>query len=212
MYSLRKYDLIEGNFVTEIVYVHSKIMIVDDLVAIIGSANINDRSMQGERDSEVAVIIEDLDMLEGKMNGVDVKVGTFAHSLRCDLFKEHLGLLHDNEDEFEIAIRDPLANSFIKGVRTRAEINTVTFVTVFGPRLFPQEGIEDFEALKRHKNIPLPRPDSETARRLLRNIKGNLVNYPCNFLVKELKASKLDNFGMFVNRGQPPEERQTFLV
>ena len=93
VYSLRKYDLIEGNFVTEIVYVHSKIMIVDDRVAIIGSANINDRSMQGERDSEVAVIIEDLDMLDGKMNGVDFKVGTFAHSLRCDLFKEHLGLL-----------------------------------------------------------------------------------------------------------------------
>ena len=212
VYSLRKYDLIEGNFVTEIIYVHSKIMIVDDRVAITGSANRNDRSMQGERDSEVAVIIEDLDMLDGKMNGVDFKVGTFAHSLRCDLFKEHLGLLDDNEDEFEIAIRDPLGNSFIKGVRARAEINTVTFLTVFGPGLFPQEGIEDFEVLKRYKDIPLPRPDSDTARRLLENIKGNLVNYPCTFLVKELKASKLDNFYMYVNAGQPPEERRTILV
>ena len=212
VYSLRKYDLIEGNFVTEIVYVHSKIMIVDDRVAIIGSANINDRSMQGERDSEVAVIIEDLDMLAGKMNGVDFKVGTFAHSLRCDLFKEHLGLLDDNEDEFEIAIRDPLANSFIKGVRARAEINTVTFLTVFGPGLFPREGIKDLEVLKRYKNIPLPRPDSHTARRLLKNIKGNLVNYPCTFLVKELKASTLDYGNMYVNRGQPPEKPRTILV
>lgn len=212
VYSLRKYDLIEENFVTEIVYVHSKIMIVDDRVAIIGSANINDRSMQGERDSEVAVIIEDLDMLDGKMNGVDFKVGTFAHSLRCDLFKEHLGLLDDNEDEFEIAIRDPLANSFIKGVRARAEINTVTFLTVFGPGLFPREGIKDLEVLKRYKNIPLPRPDSHTARRLLKNIKGNLVNYPCTFLVKELKASTLDYGNMYVNRGQPPEKPRTILV
>ncbi|CAH3154344.1 unnamed protein product, partial [Porites lobata] len=212
VYSLRKYDLIEGNFVTEIVYVHSKIMIVDDRVAIIGSANINDRSMQGERDSEVAVIIEDLDMLDGKMNGVDFKVGTFAHSLRCDLFKEHLGLLDDNEDEFEIAIRDPLANSFIKGVRERAEINTVNFLTVFGPGLFPREGIKDLEVLKRYKSIPLPRPDSHTARRLLKNIKGNLVNYPCTFLVKELKASTLDYGNMYVNRGQPPEKPRTILV
>lgn len=35
------------------VYVHSKIMIVDDRYALIGSANINDRSLLGSRDSEV---------------------------------------------------------------------------------------------------------------------------------------------------------------
>lgn len=35
------------------VYVHSKIMIVDDCTTIIGSANINDRSLLGSRDSEV---------------------------------------------------------------------------------------------------------------------------------------------------------------
>ena len=41
--------------VTEIVYVHSKLMIVDDRFVIIGSANINDRSLLGNRDSELAV-------------------------------------------------------------------------------------------------------------------------------------------------------------
>ena len=35
------------------VYVHSKIMIVDDCITLIGSANINDRSLLGSRDSEV---------------------------------------------------------------------------------------------------------------------------------------------------------------
>lgn len=44
---------------TEIVYVHSKIMIIDDSIALIGSANINDRSLKGTRDSELAVVIED---------------------------------------------------------------------------------------------------------------------------------------------------------
>ena len=42
--------------VTEIVYVHSKLMIVDDRATIIGSANINDRSQLGDRDSEVCMV------------------------------------------------------------------------------------------------------------------------------------------------------------
>lgn len=37
--------------VTEIIYIHSKLMIVDDKYVIIGSANINDRSLLGDRDS-----------------------------------------------------------------------------------------------------------------------------------------------------------------
>ncbi len=32
-------------------------MIVDDCVALIGSANINDRSLLGDRDSEIAILI-----------------------------------------------------------------------------------------------------------------------------------------------------------
>ena len=35
------------------IYVHSKLMIVDDSVVLCGSANINDRSQCGDRDSEV---------------------------------------------------------------------------------------------------------------------------------------------------------------
>eukprot|EP01006_Ploeotia_vitrea_P023229 TRINITY_DN55673_c0_g1_i1.p1 TRINITY_DN55673_c0_g1~~TRINITY_DN55673_c0_g1_i1.p1 ORF type:complete len:877 (+),score=117.73 TRINITY_DN55673_c0_g1_i1:151-2631(+) len=37
------------------IYVHSKMLIMDDEYIIIGSANINDRSMAGNRDSEIAV-------------------------------------------------------------------------------------------------------------------------------------------------------------
>jgi len=42
---------------SEMVYIHSKIMIVDDLYVIVGSANINDRSMLGSRDHEAAVVM-----------------------------------------------------------------------------------------------------------------------------------------------------------
>ncbi len=45
--------------VTEIIYVHSKLMIVDDRMCICGSANINDRSLQGSRDSEFCLVIND---------------------------------------------------------------------------------------------------------------------------------------------------------
>ena len=37
------------------IYVHSKVMIVDDRRALIGSCNINDRSLLGSRDSEVSL-------------------------------------------------------------------------------------------------------------------------------------------------------------
>ncbi len=40
-------------------------MIVDDRLAIIGSANINDRSQKGDRDSELAAVIRDTDMMDG---------------------------------------------------------------------------------------------------------------------------------------------------
>ena len=41
-------------------------MIVDDEIVIIGSANINDRSQAGDRDSELAVRIQDTAKVSGK--------------------------------------------------------------------------------------------------------------------------------------------------
>lgn len=37
------------------IYVHSKGMIIDDEYVIVGSANINQRSMEGTRDTEIAM-------------------------------------------------------------------------------------------------------------------------------------------------------------
>ncbi len=59
IFSLRTNGWIEEKPVTEIIYIHSKLMIVDDKIALIGSANINDRSLKGVRDTELAVVIED---------------------------------------------------------------------------------------------------------------------------------------------------------
>ena len=53
-------------------------MIVDDKTVIIGSANINDRSLIGRRDSEVAVLITDEAFEDGKMNGESFPCGSYA--------------------------------------------------------------------------------------------------------------------------------------
>ena len=100
VYGLRGWGKIgdQHQLVTEQVYIHAKIMIVDDRVAIIGSANINERSMRGNRDSEVAAIVRDTEQYEVMMAGKPFMVGKFAHTLRIRLQLEHLGV---NTDDFE---------------------------------------------------------------------------------------------------------------
>jgi len=74
-----------------------------------GSANINDRSQKGNGDSEIALVVEDEDMINSKMNGKPYQVSRFATTLRRRLYKglsllwllnfpliegiEHLGLI-----------------------------------------------------------------------------------------------------------------------
>ncbi|EXJ89749.1 phospholipase D [Capronia epimyces CBS 606.96] len=93
-YSLRQWGRIgpRKSLVTEQLYIHAKCMVVDDRVAIIGSANINERSMLGNRDSECASVVRDTDMVWSRMNGQPYQVGRFPHTLRMRLMREHLGL------------------------------------------------------------------------------------------------------------------------
>ncbi|KAL0485159.1 pldA [Acrasis kona] len=84
----------DEELVTEQIYVHSKIMIVDDLHVVIGSGNINDRSLAGDRDSEIGVLLTDtIYRGDARMNGMKYETcGVFASSLRKKLWREHLGL------------------------------------------------------------------------------------------------------------------------
>ncbi|GME80731.1 unnamed protein product [Ambrosiozyma monospora] len=93
-FSLRKWSYIGKSklLVTEQLYIHAKTMVVDDRIAIIGSANINERSMRGTRDSEICAIVRDKDMVDSTMDGKPYKVGKFAHTLRMRLMREHLGV------------------------------------------------------------------------------------------------------------------------
>lgn len=92
-YSLRQWGIMGNDaLVTEQLYIHAKAIVVDDRVALIGSANINERSMLGIRDSECAAIVRDTDMIWSTMAGKPYQVGRFAHTLRMRLMREHLGL------------------------------------------------------------------------------------------------------------------------
>ena len=143
VYGLRTHGILNGEFVTEIVYVHSKVMIVDDQITIMGSANINDRSMLGSRDSEIAVIVEDTDMIHSTMDGKPFQVGKFSHGLRCHLMKEHLGLLDGGK--WKGNVEDPLARDFIENISDTAHVNDIVFNRVFGGSITPKEDVKNYE-------------------------------------------------------------------
>lgn len=108
-YALRSWGQIgpDKTLVTEQLYIHAKIMVVDDRIAIIGSANINERSMLGSRDSEVAAIVRDTDLIPSRMAGKEYMVSRFAHEFRMRLMREHLGL-----DTHRYAIKgDPVSHN-----------------------------------------------------------------------------------------------------
>lgn len=116
-----------------------------------GSANLNDRSQCGDRDSEIAVIVEDQDKIPSQMNGEYYEAGRFAATLRRQLWKEHLGLINDtgiddvNEDmmplpvpqidytetEEDRLVMDPLSEETLNLWYDTARTNTEAFRAVF---------------------------------------------------------------------------------
>ena len=199
VYGLRTHDTLNSKLVTEIIYVHSKLMIVDDKVTIIGSANINDRSMLGSRDSEVAVIIEDTRLIEGRMNGQPFQVGEFSHGLRCHLIREHLGLLQGESYMLSsMKVEDPLAlqEDFWK----IAVENTIIYERVFGGRIIPSDHVLNYEDLKQRELIKgFADTDITEANEQLSEIHGSIVRYPTMFLKDVLTAPWLDVFGVYVD-------------
>ncbi|KAL3632948.1 Phospholipase D alpha 4 [Castilleja foliolosa] len=65
------------------VYVHSKLMIVDDAYLLIGSANVNQRSMDGQRDTEIAIGCYQTRNDENETNVKDIR------AFRMSLWYEH---------------------------------------------------------------------------------------------------------------------------
>jgi phospholipase D1/2 len=81
------------NWIQEELYIHAKLLIVDDRIVICGSSNLNDRSQEGHHDSELSIVMEDTDKIQSSMDGKPFEAGRHAATLRRYLWREHLGLL-----------------------------------------------------------------------------------------------------------------------
>ncbi|KAJ6837733.1 uncharacterized protein M6B38_323420 [Iris pallida] len=74
------------------IYVHSKGMIVDDEYVIVGSANINQRSLEGTRDTEIAMGAYQAEHTWGRKNSYPRGQ---IYGYRMSLWAEHTGTLED---------------------------------------------------------------------------------------------------------------------
>lgn len=199
-YSLRNYDELNGRLITELIYVHSKLLIVDDRVTIIGSANINDRSMMGYRDSEVAVIIDDQEFELQSMNGKPYRSGRFAGSLRRMLMREHLGIYtkSSSNDDQQLQLKldcvnDPIHDHFWFQIwNYTARLNTMIYEQVFA--VIPTDEIKTFAQIPEYmEKTKLYKVDKAKAQERLTSIHGHLVFLPLEFLSKESTPTNVYN-------------------
>lgn len=100
------------------IYVHAKGMIVDDEYVIVGSANINQRSLDGTRDTEIAMgAYQPHHSWETKKKHPRAEV----YGYRMSLWAEHLGKLDDSFEE-------PQNLDCVKSVNEIAEENWRRFI------------------------------------------------------------------------------------
>ena len=176
-YSLRGHAMVNGEPQTELIYIHSKLMIVDDKTVILGSANINDRSMLGNRDSEYAVMINETAKFNSKMDGKDYLAANFAYTFRINLLAEHLGV-----DPKDPILSDPLSDKFLELIQNTAHNNTLIYRNLWG--CYPDDTYKTFKDLKDHTSLSKEEL-LEKYNQEKKNIIGHAVEFPLYFLEKE---------------------------
>jgi phospholipase D1/2 len=139
------------NWIQEELYIHAKVLIVDDKTVICGSSNLNDRSQLGIHDSELSIVMTDTKTILTKMDGQPYEAGHHAATLRRYLWREHLGLLppqdldatkdpnaqppdvpnNPQEDDTYEFVADPLSDEVWDMWTSRASKNTEIFRQLF---------------------------------------------------------------------------------
>uniref|UniRef100_H2SLG2 Phospholipase n=1 Tax=Takifugu rubripes TaxID=31033 RepID=H2SLG2_TAKRU len=178
---LRTHAELEAKLVTELIYVHSKMLIADDNTVIIGSANINDRSMLGKRDSEVAVIVEDSETVASVMDGQAYQAGKYGLQLRLECFKTILGAHTDPS----IDVSDPISDHFYKEIwMATCARNATIYQKVF--RCLPSSDVRNILELEGYLAKPgLDKEDPARAQEELKKIHGFVVQFPLQFLSEQ---------------------------
>ncbi|EPS42367.1 hypothetical protein H072_3671 [Dactylellina haptotyla CBS 200.50] len=210
-------ELEKENIVTEQCYIHAKVLIADDKVAIIGSSNLNDRSQLGYHDSELSIVIEDENKVDTTMDGNEYQASFFAAHLRRQLWREHLGLLPPqeldpkddpnvqlpgegdyefHEDEKSKIVDDPLNEELWDMWTRQAHDNTTIFRELF--HCIPDNSVKTFEEYDKFlprdgiKAGHLFNPEMPLAevKGKLDGVKGHLVKFPMEFLINEEMAER----------------------
>jgi phospholipase D1/2 len=209
------------NWIQEELYIHSKLLIVDDKTVICGSSNINDRSQLGIHDSELSIVMTDTKTIKTKMGGQEYEASHHAATLRRYLWREHLGLLppqeldaskdpnaqppdvpnnvHSEDDTYTF-VEDPLSDEMWEMWTSRASKNTEIFRRLF--HADPDDYVKTFEDYDKflpakgvkagHIYDKMIPPDEIRAK--LDQIKGHLVWMPLGFL----KDANMAEPGMFL--------------
>ncbi|KAI0910871.1 phospholipase D/nuclease [Ustulina deusta] len=213
-----------NNWIQEELYVHAKVLIVDDRIVICGSSNLNDRSQEGHHDSELSIVMEDTAKIQSTMDGQPFEAGRHAATLRRYLWREHLGLLppqeHDasndanaqppseespndiwDRDESYKFVEDPMSDELWEQWTTNATTNTMTFRHLF--HADPDDYVKTFDDY----NLYLPPKGvkaghifdrflpQDDIRAKLDQVKGHLVWMPLDYL----KDANMAETGLQVN-------------
>uniref|UniRef100_A0A671XZN9 Phospholipase n=1 Tax=Sparus aurata TaxID=8175 RepID=A0A671XZN9_SPAAU len=178
---LRTHSQLSESLVTELIYVHSKTLIADDRCYIIGSANINDRSMLGSRDSEMAVFVEDEERVPSVMGGEEYQAGPLTLALRKECFRVLVGASSDPS----ISVDDPISDEFFfLGWNAAAQLNATIYDKVF--KCLPFDSVHNMRELKEYSaEERLCDTDPEQAIEELKAVRGLLVYFPLKFLCEE---------------------------
>lgn len=178
---LRTHSQLSQSLVTELIYVHSKALIADDRRYIIGSANINDRSMLGSRDSELAVYVEDEERVPSIMGGEEYQAGPLTLALRKECFSVLVGAASDPS----INIDDPISDEFFYLVwNEKAKQNADIYDKVF--KCLPCDTAQNMREVKEYSSQErLCDTDPEQAAEELKAVRGLLVHFPLKFLCEE---------------------------
>jgi len=207
------------NFIQEELYIHGKLLIVDDRIAICGSSNINDRSQLGFHDSELAIVMEDTQPFPSMMDGKPYTAGQHAATLRRMLWREHMGLLHaqtldahddpnaqppgdgdnvwEGGDEYDAMVGDPLNDELWDMWTSRATTNTKVFRHLF--HADPDNNVKNFDDYDAFLGAKGSRKAGhlydmyqpvDVVRQELDKIKGHLVWMPLDFLKDANMAEK----------------------
>ena len=179
--SLRNHALVNGIPRTELIYIHSKLMIVDDNYVICGSANINDRSMKGPRDSEFCALIKEKRTEYVTINGRKTKISRFGSSLRKALLSEHLGI-----NKHDVRLNDPTSDELHKLIWETARNNTDLYRQIF--MCYPDDYYTKFSMIpnknsmqNKAQEFSLKKNYEEKKNQII----GHIVEFPLHFLEEE---------------------------